>query len=131
MSASKTTIHRANFLPKLNPTGKSKGTLISATVSAAAQLTLTFTQPAPGRLSHGYCSVPSRHNRGAAHCTRRIVKGTISFQANAGANTIAFGGRLTASMKLAPGTYSLTLTASASGATGTPTTITLTLTIKH
>ena len=129
VSASKTTFHRASFLPKLNPTARTKGTLISATVSAAAQLTLTFTQPALGRLTHGHCSPPNKHNRGAGHCTRHITKGTITFQAKAGANTIAFGARLTPTKKLAPGTYSLTITASAGGATSAPTAITLT--IKH
>ena len=76
-------------------------------------------------------SFAARPSQGAGHCTRHIVKGTLSFQAIAGANKIAFGGRLTSTQKLAPGSYSLTITASAGsgGATSAPSK--LTLTIKH
>ncbi|HEY1778454.1 MAG TPA: delta-60 repeat domain-containing protein [Solirubrobacteraceae bacterium] len=129
VSASKTTIHEANFAPKLNPTGAGKGTVISATISEAAQLTLTFTKPAPGRMAHGHCSAPNRSNRRGHHCTRHVSVATTSFQAKAGANTIAFGGRVSGAKKLPPGTYTIAITATASGATSAPSTVKIT--IKH
>jgi len=125
VSLSEATIRRADFLPKLNPTGRAKGTVISATVSSAAQLTLTFTQPAPGRMANGHCTAPSKHNHRGKHCTRHLNKGSVTFQAPAGANRISFGGRLSATKKLKPGTYAVTITATANGATGAASNVTL------
>ncbi|HEX4035784.1 MAG TPA: hypothetical protein VHX66_15170 [Solirubrobacteraceae bacterium] len=127
LAVSKSTFREAGFLPKLNPATRTKGTLISLSLSASAPLTLIFSQAAPGRISQGHCSAPSKNNRHGARCTRHLVRGSLSLQAVAGANKIAFGGRLTRHKKLAAGTYTLMITAGATGATSATTTVKITI----
>jgi uncharacterized delta-60 repeat protein len=112
LTASKTHFHEGKSLPKLNPKGHPSGLVFSVSLSAAAKVTLEFLKPAPGRFAHGHCSSPNKSNKGARHCTRHIDVGSLSLQANAGPDTVAFDGRLSPSKKLKPGVYTLAITAS-------------------
>jgi uncharacterized delta-60 repeat protein len=127
LTASRTQIHEGRSLPKLNPTGHPSGLVLSVSVSEAAKITLEFLKPAPGRFAHGHCSAPSKSNKGARHCTRYIAVGSVSFQAKAGANTVAFSGRLSPSKKLKPGTYTLAITASAANGTSNASKLAITI----
>ena len=50
-------------------------------------------------------------NRGHKACTRSVPRGSLSFSAGAGLHKLFFQGRLTRTIKLKPGTYTLTITA--------------------
>jgi hypothetical protein len=127
LTAAKTHFHEGRSLPKLNPTGHPSGLVVSVSLSEAAKVTLEFLKPAPGRFANGHCSAPSKSNKGARHCTRRIAAGSVSFQANAGPNTVAFSGRLSPSKKLKPGAYTLAVTASDAGGTSTVSKLAITI----
>jgi uncharacterized delta-60 repeat protein len=127
LTASKTQIHEGRSLPKLNPTGHPSGLVLSVSLSEAAKITLEFLKPAPGRFAHGHCSGPNKSNKGARHCTRHIAVGSVSFQAKAGLNTVAFNGRLSPSKKLKPGAYTLAITASAANGTSTASKLAITI----
>jgi hypothetical protein len=127
LTASKTHFHEGKSLPKLNPTGHPSGLVVSVSLSEAAKVTLEFLKAAPGRFAHGRCSAPDKSNRRARRCTRQIAAGNVSFQANPGLNTVAFGGRLSPSNKLKPGAYTLAVTASAAGGTSTVSKIAITI----
>jgi PKD domain len=93
---------------------KPVGTSISFTLSEAATVTLSFDRLERGRIKAGACVAPTHALRHAAHCTRSLLDGSLSFSLPAGASTIAFDGVLDAGAKLRPGLYKLTLGAQAS-----------------
>jgi hypothetical protein len=103
------------------------GTAFKFTLNEAAQVTLAFTQPAPGRRVNGKCVAPSKRNAAAHHCTRRLIRGTLAASAHRGANRIAFTGSVHGGRQLAPGSYTLVLTATASRLTSKPRTLTFTI----
>jgi uncharacterized delta-60 repeat protein len=127
LTSSKKQFHEGRSLPKLNPTGHPSGLVLSVSLSEAAKVTLQFLKPAPGRLANGHCSAPNKSNKSARHCTRHIAVGSVSFQANAGLNTVAFSGRLTPSKKLKPGAYTVAVTASAANGTSTVSKLAITI----
>ena len=89
---------------------RGKTTTISFRLSEAARIALTFERKLPGRRSHGRCL--SLRKGARSNCTRYVrVSGGLTAQAKAGANTIAFRGRLSRKRLLAPGSYRLTLLA--------------------
>lgn len=87
------------------------GTVFSFTVDQAARVTVSFTQPGKGRRVKGRCVGATRRNRHARPCTRTLARGSLSFAAHAGANRIFFQGRLSASRRLRPGTYTVLIVA--------------------
>lgn len=87
------------------------GTVFSFTLDQAARVTVSFTQPGKGRRVKGHCVAATGRNRHARSCTRTLARGTHSFAAHAGANRIFFQGRLSASRRLRPGTYTVLITA--------------------
>lgn len=83
------------------------GTLVSFRLDQAATVTFTVERSQPGRLVKGSCRAPTRANRTARRCTRRVlVKGGFTWAAKAGTNSLRFTGRI-AGRKLAPASYQL------------------------
>jgi len=99
-------------LPKI----AANGTRIRFTLSAPARVRLQFFRKQPGRRVGKACKRPTRANRKNKRCTRLVKKGTLSFDAVAGARTVRFSGRLTKKRSLPPGRYKLV--ARATDATG-------------
>ncbi len=87
------------------------GTAFSFQLSTEAKLTYTFTQRVAGRRVHRRCVAPSRRNRRAPRCARTLARGALTINGHAGANRLAFQGRISSSRKLRPGTYTLVITA--------------------
>ena len=50
-------------------------------------------------------------NRHKPACKRTVARGTLSFAAHAGVNTVSFQGRVSVSNKLRPGRYKALITA--------------------
>jgi len=87
-----------------------KGTAFTYTLSEAATVRIVITQRRSGRRQGIRCVAPRRSLRKKAKCTMIIRKGTLTRVSKAGANRVAFSGRI-ASKALSPGTYSATITA--------------------
>jgi hypothetical protein len=96
------------------------GTTLTFTLSAAANVTLTFTRTAPGRKAGHRCLAPTRHNRHSHACTRKLAAGKLTLSVSGGANTISFNGKLSGHKPLAPGHYTVVITASNTGGSGAP-----------
>jgi hypothetical protein len=67
-------------------------------------------QRRPGRRRGKKCVAPSKKLAGAKKCTRVTRRGTLTRVSHAGANKVAFSGRI-GSKALRPGRYQATLTA--------------------
>jgi hypothetical protein len=91
------------------------GTTFKFTLNEAARVRFDFTRPAPGRRVNGRCVKPSKHNKHKRKCTRTVIKGTFSFLAHAGVNTVKFQGKLPNGRKLKLGKYKLVITATSFG----------------
>jgi hypothetical protein len=104
-----------NALAKASRAKVPLGTAFSFQLNTEAKLTYTltytFTQRVAGRKVHGRCVAPSRRNRKAPLCARTLARGALTVNGHAGANTLAFQGRISSSRKLRPGTYTLVITA--------------------
>ena len=87
------------------------GSVFSFMLNEHARAAFTFTQRVSGRRVHGRCVAASSANRSAPSCKRTVVRGTLSFAAHAGANSVAFQGRLSSTRKLSAGVYQLTIVA--------------------
>jgi hypothetical protein len=96
------------------------GTTLTFTLSAAANVTLTFTRTAPGRKAGHRCLAPTRHNRHSHACTRKLAAGKLTLSVSGGANTISFNGKLSGHKPLAPGHYTVVITASNTVGSGAP-----------
>lgn len=92
-----------------------KGTRISYTLSLAATATLRIERLQTGRRSGARCVKPTRALAHRRRCTRAVLAGTLTRRAAAGANTLAFTGRI-GRTALRPGSYRLTLTAATDAA---------------
>ena len=88
------------------------GTTYAFALNTAAKVTLTFTHGAAGRLVHKHCVTPRRRNRHAHACRLKLVAGTLVFSGHAGVDRVAFQGRISSRVKLAPGRYTVTIAAS-------------------
>ncbi|HEX4563757.1 MAG TPA: hypothetical protein VH115_04820, partial [Solirubrobacteraceae bacterium] len=87
------------------------GTTISFALNVQARVTFTFTQPREGRTAGRECVPRTRHNARRRRCTRTVTVGQLSFAAHAGANTVAFQGRISPASRLARGRYALVIVA--------------------
>ncbi len=118
-----TTAPRFSGAPKFSPArfraagasrsksgGAPSGSKLSFTLSEPASVTAAIALKAPGRRAGKRCVVPGKAKPGAKKCIRLITKGTLSLTGAAGANKIAFSGKLRGKA-LAPGAYGATLTA--------------------
>lgn len=98
-----------------------KGTRIRFTLTEAATVRLAFGQPKTGRTVGAKCRALTKGNRTKTRCTIAGVKGSLTIAGKAGANTLAFNGRLDASKQLALGRYTLVATPTdGAGNVGTP-----------
>jgi hypothetical protein len=95
--------------------GPPTGTSFTFTLNEAAAVKLSFTAYLPGRKLHGKCVAKTRKNESAPKCTRRKAAGAVTHAGVAGANSVAFDGRTSASAHLAPGDYIVVITATANG----------------
>lgn len=86
------------------------GTGFSFALNEAARASLSFESKLTGRKVSGKCVAQSRRNARKKACTRLLPRGQLSFAAHSGLNKIAFDGRLSAGVRLAPGSYELALT---------------------
>jgi hypothetical protein len=93
------------------------GTAFSFTLNQAATVKLAFTLDRPGRRSGKRCVAENRSNRHQRKCSRTSGAGTLSIAAPAGADKLAFYGRLSASTRLRPGSYTVAVTAGGGGKT--------------
>jgi hypothetical protein len=103
------------------------GTTFTFTLNEQAVVTLFFNQQLRGRNANGKCVAQTRRNRHKPSCMRTVPAGTLAFSGHPGFDKVLFQGRLSASKKLKPGSYTVTITASASGGSSTPQTLSFTI----
>jgi virginiamycin B lyase len=99
-----------------------RGTTFRYTLSEAATASLRIDRGTPGRRLRGTCrKPPQRGKRQGRKCTRYKAVGTLTRTSKAGANAVAFSGRI-GRRKLAPGNYRVVATArdDAGNVTGRP-----------
>jgi CSLREA domain-containing protein len=87
------------------------GTTFSLTLNEAASVSFSFTQRVGGRKVKGKCVKQTKKNRHEHACKRTVTRGALSLAAHAGANKVSFQGRISHTLKLKPGTYTLVITA--------------------
>jgi len=79
------------------------GTVFSFSLNEEASVTLSFVQVLAGRKAGGFCVRETAKNRHKPGCKLTAPAGPLTFNAHAGANTVRFDGRITASKALKPG----------------------------
>ena len=87
------------------------GTTFTFGLSAAATVTLSFTQTLPGRRINGRCVAPSSRNRRRPRCSRVSRAGSLALRGHAGADRVRFYGRLSKRTRLKPGSYTVAIAA--------------------
>lgn len=70
------------------------GTTFSFDLSMAARVSLAFERLAPGWEVRGRCTAPSHGDHRERACTRSVGSGSLTFAGRAGADKVAFDGRL-------------------------------------
>jgi hypothetical protein len=103
------------------------GTTFKFDLNEPAQVSFAFTQLFPGRKVSGRCVAQTSHNLHTAKCTRNGRTRAASFNAAAGADKVAFDGRISRSTKLKPGSYEVAI--QARNSSGRSNTVTLKFTI--
>jgi uncharacterized repeat protein (TIGR01451 family)/CSLREA domain-containing protein len=92
-----------------------RGTTIGFTLNVPARVSILLQRKLSGRRSGRRCLAPTGGRQHGPHCTRLVAAGTLTRTGTAGANHVAFSGRV-GSHALAAGSYLATLTATGSGA---------------
>lgn len=87
-----------------------RGTSLSYILSEASRVTVSISRRESGARRGRTCVPRTRALRRAKRCTRDAAKGTLVRSSAAGANTLAFSGRL-GTRKLPPGAYRMTIVA--------------------
>jgi hypothetical protein len=94
------------------------GTTFTVTLSEAASVTFVFTEAVTGRKvkvkGRAECIAATKHNSHKPHCTLKVPAGAMTVAGRAGANAIAFDGKV-GPHKLKSGRYSVTVTAVVAG----------------
>jgi hypothetical protein len=99
------------------------GTRFSWRLSEPATTTIAIERAQPGRRKGRRCVKPSRKLRKAKKCTRFVAAGTLTRKSAAGANALAFSGRI-GRKALEPGKYRAVLQATdAAGNSSSPRTL--------
>ena len=98
------------------------GTRFRFTLSEPAAMNIGIAAAASGRLSGKKCLKPTRKLAKRKRCTRYVTAGVLTRTAKAGANTVAFSGRI-GIRKLATGRYRATFVALADGLDSRPRTL--------
>jgi parallel beta helix pectate lyase-like protein len=91
------------------------GTTFTFKLDQAAQVTFTFTKPAPGRKVGKRCVAQTQKNKRKHRCKRTVTAGTMTFAAHTGANKVRFQGLISKRKKLKPGSYKLLVVATVAG----------------
>jgi hypothetical protein len=105
---------RGRSLPHISSaSGAPVGTTFSFGLNEPASVNLTFTQSGPGRLLAGRCVAPGHGNARRPRCKRPLLVGSFTVPGHAGLDSVRFGGRLSGSRTLKPGSYLVSLTARA------------------
>ncbi len=113
-------------LAKVTGPGKPPiGTVFSFALNESARVTLAFAQQLAGRRVKGKCVAGSHPNRPA--CKRTVLRGRLSFTGHTGKNSVSFDGRVSRTVKLPPGSYTLTITATSSAGAAPPKTLRFTI----
>jgi len=86
------------------------GTSVRFTLSEPSAVTLTIERSASGRRQGAACRAPSKANRTGRACVRYVRSGALRRAGRAGANAVAFSGRI-GKRALARGSYGLSVTA--------------------
>ncbi len=110
---SKVSLSPSRFLISATTTAKiatASGTTISYTLSEAASAALKIEKVSTGRRVGGSCVLATHANRKAKSCLRYTSFGTLKRTGAAGANTVAFSGRV-GSTALLHGSYRVSVTA--------------------
>jgi hypothetical protein len=105
-------------LSSIHTKGKKKlplGTTFSFKLDQAAQVTFTFTKPAPGRKVGKRCVAQTPKNKRKRRCKRTVSAGVLTFAAHTGTNKVRFQGAISKRKKLKPGSYKLLVTATTAG----------------
>ncbi|HEX5925311.1 MAG TPA: PKD domain-containing protein [Baekduia sp.] len=92
------------------------GTTFRFKLDRAAQVRFAFSQIVSGRRVNGRCVKATKNNRSKRRCDRYQSSGTLNVAGKAGANTVAFSGKLR-ERTLPPGSYRVLVTAVADGKT--------------
>jgi endoglucanase len=87
------------------------GTTFAFHLDEPAALRLVFMRRVTGRTVRGRCLAPSPRSRRGRACIRMSAAGALVFAARGGAERVRFQGRLSPSLRLAPGGYTLIITA--------------------
>jgi hypothetical protein len=87
------------------------GTTFAFTLSATANVSLTFMRALPGRRAGGSCVAPSHRNGAKPRCKRYVPAGSLAVSGHAGLDKVRFQGRLSRTRRLTPGSYTATVTA--------------------
>ncbi len=105
-----------------------RGTTFTFRLNEQAALSFAFTQRARGRTVSNRCLAETRRNRRKRRCSRSITAGVLRLSGHAGANSVRFEGRISATKALKPGRYTVVVTAfSASGARSAPRSLSFTI----
>ena len=97
------------------------GTIFSFALDQPATVTFAFSQRLGGRRVGRRCLAPTSSNHSKPACARTITAGTLRLPGHAGANKLAFQGRISATKRLKPGRHTLTITATnTAGQTSAP-----------
>jgi hypothetical protein len=102
------------------------GTTFRFKLDRAAQVRFTFSQLVTGRRVSGRCVKPTKGNRRKPRCDRAQAAGTLRLTGKAGANAVAFSGKISG-RALKPGSYRLVVTAIADGKTSAARTMRFTI----
>lgn len=97
-----------------------EGTAFVFTLSAPARVSLSFAQHLPGRNVKGKCMAQTVGDQHRPKCERTVTRGTLTVAAHTGENKVAFAGRISHSVNLAPGTYTLTVLVGTTGQSSRP-----------
>jgi hypothetical protein len=96
----------------------SVGTTARYRLNIGARVRFTVARLLPGRRVKGRCVKPTRRNRTARKCTRRVrVRGSFTRTGSVGPNRFRFMGRM-GGRKLRPGDYRLLATPIVNGVRG-------------
>jgi uncharacterized repeat protein (TIGR01451 family) len=87
------------------------GTTFSFTLNEQASVSFAFTQLAGGRKVKGKCVAQTKKSRHKPACHRTVTRGALTFTGQGGKNKVSFQGRISRSLKLPPGSYTLVVTA--------------------
>jgi len=118
----------ASIARRHKPPSPPLGTTFSFALNEQAKVSFTFTQRVGGREAKHKCVAQTKRNRTKHACERTVTRGALSFTGHSGTSKVSFQGRISHSLKLRPGTYTLLITAvNSSGERSAPKQLTFTI----